>query len=222
MSILLFSGGLDSYIGWKYLKEPKTIYFALGHRYQKYELKAIKQTIPNTIIDSRLSMADQEHPDAFIPLRNDLLIRMASLYDNNIWLVVQKGELELADRSPAFFLDTALSLSRLHEKHVTVSSPFFDITKTQMVEWYLENNYSVDDLLQTRSCYSITKLPCGACTACFRRWVSLEYCDIHEPMETNILKWSGTQDYIKKFQAGKYENERTDETLVVLKKYGLI
>lgn len=219
--ILLYSG-LDSYLAWHYLGKPQTIYFKLGHRYQDQEIKCINDTIPGTIIEDCLKLGKWEHPDAFIPLRNDLLIRLASLYDDEIVLVVQKGELELEDRSPKFLNDIQESLSYLHKKPIKVWSPFMDMTKQQMVKWYVEQGLPVEDLLKTRSCYAPTEIPCGECPACFRRWVAFAYSGIEEPMANDITKWSGLQSYIDKLKNGKYEVTRTDETLEVLQRKGLI
>ncbi len=221
-SILLYSGGLDSYIGWEYLERPKTVYFALGHRYQNYEIDSIQKTIPETIIDKRLYLGDMEQPDAFIPLRNDILIRLASLYSKKIYLIVQKGELDLTDRSITFFKNIEESLSYLWDSYVVVHSPFFNMTKVQMVEWYVKKGLLVENLLATRSCYSSEDTPCGACSACFRRWVAFTLNGIQEKMKNNILEWEGVKTYIDKMKKGNYDQVRTEETFQALKITGIL
>jgi len=221
--ILLYSGGLDSYIAWEYLHRPKTIYFALGHRYQAHELSAIKKTIPDTIVDSTmLNFSNWEREDAFIPYRNAFLVLGAAMYGEPISLVVQKGELDLPDRSRQFLLKMTNLLTQLNDtKYTAVGSPFLTMTKTKMVAWYKKRGFQVSNLLVTRSCYSEGVHPCGACGACFRRWVAFVNNGIYEKMANDILLWKGTQDYIRKMKAGEYDQDRVDETLQALRIRGL-
>ena len=221
--ILLFSGGLDSYIGWHYLGRPKTLYVALGHRYVTHEIEAIRKTIPTTIIDDRLNLADWEEKDANIPLRNAFLIMIASHYDKDVVLVVQKGEMTIPDRSPKFFNEFGEWLTFLWGNTTcTISTPFFQMTKTQMVAWYIQDANLKEDLLSTRSCYSPGDLPCGACAACFRRWVAFINNGLTEEYENDITKYSGIKDYVDKMKRGQYDQQRTEETFYALRKVGII
>ena len=219
--ILLYSGGLDSFIAWEYLKRPKTIYFDLGHRYAKFEKSAIMRTIPGTLIDNSLHLGRWEKEDADIPMRNAFMIMLASMYDKEIVLVVQKGEMSIPDRSQMFFDSFAQWLNWMKgESGHYLTSPFFDMTKTQMVEWYVEQGFSIETLLKTRSCFSTNLLPCGACGACFRRWVALTNNDIHEGYTHTMLKWDQIPVYIEKMKAGKYDELRTKETFKALEGAG--
>ena len=220
--ILLFSGGLDSYIAWHYLGKPKTLYCNLGHRYAVHEIETIKKLIPATIIDDRLNLADQELRDANIPLRNAFLIMIASYYDPDVVLVVQKGEMNIPDRSPTFFNESAEWLSFLHDHTVTVSTPFHHMTKTQMVAWYILNGHDVKKLIATRSCYDAGDYPCGNCAACFRRWVAFTNNDLEEVYVSDVTQYSEIQTYIKKMKAGVYDRVRTVETFEPLRKAGVL
>lgn len=220
--ILLFSGGLDSYIGWHYLNKPKTLYCDLGHRYAAHELEMVGKLVPTTIIDSRLNLADWEAKDANIPLRNAFLIMIASKYDRDVVLVVQRGEMNIPDRSVHFFNQFGEWLTFLWEDKCTISTPFFHMTKTEMVEWYLNAGLPKDELLSTRSCYSPGDLPCGNCAACFRRWVAFTNNDLSEEYENDIKEFSGIPDYVNKMKLKKYDERRTEETFAALIKEGLI
>lgn len=218
--ILLFSGGLDSYIAWEFLHRPKTLYFDIGHRYAGNEIEVVRKLIPDTIIDSRLNLADWEEADANIPMRNAFFLMLATHYDKEIVLVVQKGEMDIPDRSPKFFREFGEWMSFLRGKMVLVSSPFFDMTKTQMVRWYLNHLYKRERLLETRSCYKPTDLPCGACSACFRRWVAFQNNSLSEEHEKDILLYDKIPEYVTKMQLGKYDVQRTSETFRALEKAG--
>ena len=226
--VLLYSGGLDSYIAWEWLKRPKTIYGAIGHRYQDYELHAISKTIPNTLVDHSLNLKCWEEPDANIPMRNALLLMTAAqqfkhLNPLDLVLVVQRGEMTIPDRTQGFFSSMGTLLTNLNERIIWVTSPFFHLTKTQMVEWYVQSGFPVDALLKTRSCFNGNRYkPCGACGACFRRWVAFTNNGIEEEHVNDITKWSGIQTYINKMRAGEYDELRAKETMIALKEHRLI
>jgi 7-cyano-7-deazaguanine synthase in queuosine biosynthesis len=219
--ILLFSGGLDSYIAWHYLGKPKTLYCDLGHRYASLEVDAVRRLIPTTIIDTRLNLADWEEKDAHIPLRNAFLIMIASHYDDQVSLVVQKGEMDLPDRSKWFFEKFEDILSDLRGQ-MQISSPFYAMTKTQMVQWYIHQGFSVRNLIATRSCFSPGVVPCGNCAACFRRWVAFTNNGFSEDYEQDITEYGGIQEYVTKMKAGQYDPVRTLETMEALKSVGVI
>jgi len=218
--ILLFSGGLDSYIAWHYLDKPKTLYCAINHRYQIQEHKAVIDLIPETIVDSRLYLGDWEEDDANIPMRNAFFFMIASHYADKICLVVQKGEMSIPDRSPKFFSSFGAWLSWMRDKPIKIFTPFDEMTKTQMVRWYLEQGLNVADLLRTRSCFGDTTSPCGACAACFRRWVAFKNNGFSEPYINDILAYDQIPVYIEKMKALKYDELRTEETFTALKDAG--
>jgi len=61
-------------------------------------------------------------------------------------------------------------------------------------------------------------LHCGACSACFRRWVAFACNGLwEEEYRNNILKWEGTETYIIKMANGEYDDQRVKETLLALR-----
>jgi 7-cyano-7-deazaguanine synthase in queuosine biosynthesis len=185
-------------------------------------LERVQQLIPSTIIDDRLNLADWEQRDANIPLRNAFLVMIASFYDNDVILVVQKGEMEIPDRSKWFYNTLPEVLTRLQDRVITLSSPFFTMTKTDMVKWYIQDGLDTDKLIATRSCFSPGDMPCGNCAACFRRWVAFTNNNLKEKYEQDITKYLGINDYIKKMKMGLYDPDRTKETFDALKKVGIL
>lgn len=218
--ILLFSGGLDSYIAWHYLRNPKTLYCAIGHRYQLQEIDAISTLIPNTIIDGRLNLHDWEEEDANIPMRNAFFFMIASHYDDEICLVVQKGEMSIPDRSSKFFASFGSWLSWMRDKPIKIFTPFDEMTKTQMVEWYIGQGLNVSELLLTRSCFANYTSACGACAACFRRWVAFTNNGFSEHYINDILEYDQIPVYIEKMNRLKYDELRTEETFNALRQAG--
>lgn len=232
--ILLFSGGLDSYIGWHYLGRPRTLYVDIGHRYSQIEREVIKELIVTTHIDERLRLGDWEDEDAHIPLRNAFFIMIASYYDPHIAIVCQKGEQDLPDRSPYFFgyMNSLLNHNwGSRNTKTTVTNPFEDMTKVQMVKWYLDKGLPKEELYKTWSCYKprdpehygafANDLPCGHCSACFRRWVAFVNNDMFdEEYRANILNWEGIVGYLKRMNDGEYDLQRVEETKNALIKVG--
>jgi len=175
VEILLYSGGMDSYIAWHFLSYPPTMFVRLGHRYEKMEFDAAYNTIPETFFTKRYPLGEFEQPDAYIPMRNLLLAMVAvGRGADKVWLVVQKDEMSIADRSEEFFDSVSKFLSFLVGRQVEVDTPFRSMDKTDMVRWYVENGKDVAELKRTIGCYNPTWGHCGDCPACFRRFVAFK------------------------------------------------
>jgi len=187
-----------------------------------HELEIVKKLIPDTIIDETLNLAQWEEKDANIPLRNAFLAMVASKYDDDVVLVVQQGEMYIPDRSIEFFNSGADWLEFLWGHRITLTTPFLQMTKTDMVKWYLDHGFDPRKLGVTRSCYSPGEKPCGNCSACFRRWVAFTNNNLVEEYEQPIKNFDGLQNYLDKLKRGVYDKKRTDETLLALKKEGII
>ena len=226
--VLLFSGGMDSLISYFYVGKPQLIYFCLNHRYEYREFDVIQrlERMLNTKVKfSRMfNLRKYEHPDAHIPLRNYYVAQgvLSEFPDvTKIYLACQKGEQSIPDRSPEFFKDITHILSKEAERPVEVINTFPDMTKVQMVKWYMENVGDVEILKASVGCYSAEDIHCGSCGACLRRSVAFAANNIPlDEMKNNIKKWTGITEYIDKMKAGKYDAERTEETLKVFKDWG--
>jgi 7-cyano-7-deazaguanine synthase in queuosine biosynthesis len=228
--ILCFTSGIDSLIAWFYLKKPKCIYFKLGHRYEEEELASVKKLAEKLKMDLLIKeipfLGEFEEPDANIPCRNALIMIAASLYADTVWLVVQKGETSIPDRSQEFFRDMNKMVMFLHGKEKkSIRSPFFEMTKQDMCEWFIKNVPKAEELLKmTFSCFNPIKgKGCGQCGACFRKFIALEYngIDTKDLFVNDIKKWEGIKEYAKKFKAGMYDKRRERQTVKVLKEQGL-
>jgi len=228
--VLMFSGGLDSLIAWFALGKPKAVHVHLGHRYGASEyftsMSLAKRLGMDLIIEKRLYLGDQESPDAYIPMRNLFLAMIGALYGDDIYLVFQKGEQSIPDRSPEFLDKASEMLSFLNERRIVVDSPFHNMTKSGMIRWYLDQGNEkcpVDVLYKSFSCFGSdsTKVPCGECAACFRRWVAFENNGLSLALRADIKEWAGIPGYIKRVKAGEYDLDRAREIEGVLRRHGL-
>tara|TARA_Y100000310_G_scaffold267782_1_gene279987 strand:- start:17976 stop:18695 length:720 start_codon:yes stop_codon:yes gene_type:complete len=233
--VLLFSGGVDSLIAYYYLNKPKCLYVNVGSRYSKKELINCLELVTKIneegddlkleINLEAISLGQWEEIDANLPLRNAFLIMTASYYGDKIWLILQKGETSIPDRTKEFCKDISNLLTLLHGKKIEVDSPFWNMTKNSMVKWFMKNVGKEKLLHHTFSCFKdngkYDLQPCGECNACFRKAIAFSHNNIEvDKWKNNIKKWKGIQTYIKKMKEGKYDEERTNETFEVLKKWG--
>ena len=172
-TILLYSGGVDSYVAWEACLRPETLYVNLGHKYWKKEVKAVIDTIPSTKIIDCKSIGKYEKDDAEIPARNLLLATLAAMEGaDRIILVVQKDEMSIPDRTKDFFLNTSVLLSRLMGREITLMTPFEFMDKTEMISWYVDQGLPMRPLLDTVGCYDAAEGHCGNCSACLRRYIA--------------------------------------------------
>lgn len=239
-NVLMFSGGLDSLIGYFYLtklngKEPLAVYSALGHKYMTKEVQAVYH-IKNhfayymqdyakfeLIPDTTLRLGHWEKEDAFIPMRNMFLAMVGALYGNRIFIVCQKGEQDLEDRDEEFFKQASDILSRLNNEDIRVMPLFHHMTKTDMVKWYLDNEYPVELLQASVSCYSKDRhvKQCGMCSSCFRRWVAMSLNGIEEEYSSNPWEWEGARQYLDRAHSDHYIKERNLDIIEALARKGI-
>jgi len=210
--ILLFSGGIDSYIAWEYLKRPQTLYLNLNHKYLSQEINSVLNLIPSTIIRS-LEIGIFEENDANIPMRNLYMTMYAvNMNYDKVWLIVQKDEMSIPDRNNEFFIKTSDLLSILNNRKIIVDTPFRELSKVEMVEWYVKNNFSIDKLKETWACYSpIDNKPCGNCGACFRRFISLSLNKIEEDYFKDIKYSDIAKTYLERANNNYYSNVRNSQ-----------
>ncbi|MBI1758172.1 MAG: 7-cyano-7-deazaguanine synthase [Actinobacteria bacterium] len=220
--VLLFSAGLDSFPAWHFLGRPPAVYFDLGHRYAAQERHAITALAEvcgiEVAISEELRLGRWEAPDAIIPMRNVHLAMLAVNRADVVWCVGVKGDATL-DKSPLAFEDMSSFISRLSGRPVRVDSPFWDMTKTQIISWYLDEGLPVEHLLLTFSCSRTDGDPthCGTCSSCLRRWISLANNGITAPFEAPPWQWSRVQDYyVPAMREGRYPAHRAEEFFTAL------
>ena len=183
-SVLLFSGGMDSLMINALLKPDILLNVSMNSTYDDRE----RETFPNLIsefeeliyLDRELDLARYERDDAIVPNRNAHLVLLASHYGETIWLGSVSGDRSF-DKDEIFYHHMETLLNHMwqaqhwtEERRFTVSSPFKDRTKTDLVEEYLEKGGQPQYLLDSYSCYEGEEQHCGQCKACFRKWVALE------------------------------------------------
>jgi len=231
--VLCFSGGIDSLIAWHYLDFPKPIYVKMFHRYQRKELGCIddlESIIPNLRVQIVTGPYLKKHEigdRAYISQRNFHLALMASHFGNKIYVAGIKGD-KVEDKTPEAFKVMSFAMTfvqKPEELKIKLESPFWKMTKTDIIKWFLDTypKAYVNKVLRTSiSCYDANTMgSCGRCPACFRKWTALEAAGIksYDWFEKDIRRWKGIKTYKEKMEKGQYDVKRTEETLEVLNKY---
>lgn len=224
--VLLFSAGLDSFPAWHYLGRPPTLYFNLGHRYARQERAAITELANRCGIDvtysDELNLAAWEAEDAIIPMRNAYFAMLAANRATTVWCVGVKGD-HTRDKSPEAFAQISQFVTALSGRPLRLDSPFWAMTKTDIIAWYLDQGLPVDDLLATYSCSRLdaAMTHCGACSSCLRRWISLVNNRVDAPFDAPPWQWEKVASYyVPAMQDGTYPDHRAAEFFSALKYAG--
>lgn len=192
-TVLLYSGGMDSWLIDKILKPDVKLYVNVNSRYAKAEV----EKLPKDVKVVNLDLSEWEREDAIIPLRNLYFVMVAANYGDNIVLGATAGD-RVLDKSHAFATKASLMLSYLYqEQHWTnkrdirVLLPFKDFTKTQLVEEYASQGGDLLEAWQNSfSCYNPTEngRECWHCKPCYRKFVAF-WMNGFIPSEAVIEKW---------------------------------
>ena len=171
--VLLYSGGMDSFIINKLWKPDVLLYFDYGISQNEEEIKHL----PSNVIIKKLNIGEYMQKDGIntIPLRNLIFASIAINYGEEIAIGGLKSDLHF-DKKPAFAEQcTALFNSVLEKerqpKTIKISIPFADYSKTDLVVEYLRQGYTLQELNENSwSCHTpVNHKPCGHCQACNAR-----------------------------------------------------
>lgn len=179
VKVLLYSGGMDSWLIDKLWKPDVKIFFDTGVDYDIVE----KQLLPKDVIIFPLPISQFELHDAkhTLPLRNMLFLEIASYYGNEICIGAVNGDKHY-DKQPKFLNDLQTILNSLYDevgvltgipKQVKIVAPYNTYTKYDLLNMYLKNGGDINKAWeQSFSCYTpINQKPCLNCRACFRKCV---------------------------------------------------
>lgn len=202
-TIILVSGGMDSFIAYHYEKNRNRdvlpLFIDYKGRYCTHEKKTAVNLFPDLRIDLSLHLKKWEKgPKAFIKNRNALFALIASNYGRRIVMGGLKDD-NVGDKTPKAFKAMEMLLNTINDDgEYEVLSPFWEMEKVQVLEWYLQSGLPREDILKTRSCYANKINPCNKCPACFRRFCALTYCNVlTEYFENDTL----VKDYLIRYKS---------------------
>lgn len=226
--VLMFSGGLDSYLALLTLLDngidPKLVYVEHGSKNNDEQLfeakKLAKRHGKELIIDRTLSLGQWEEENAFIPNRNGLLAFIGALYGDFIYFAIMDGEQTYEDCRQDTFMALSVALSKLSGRPVVVNSPFWELTKAEVIENLDPEHYPY--LKETYSCHNGTYKHCGYCSACFRRFVAFEVNGIEDEWIVDPWTTGLAEDYYEKAMSDYYGGKRDGEILRALEGRGYV
>jgi 7-cyano-7-deazaguanine synthase len=208
--ILLCGGGIDSFVAWHYLGKPQALYFDLGDRNRDQEYRALDTLARRhgirLVVSRELDLGAWELQDGVIPMRQLHLATLACHRADTVWCVALKGNYGADKSSPAFERLSKL-ISEVAGRDIRIDSPFRDMTKTEVVRWYVDQSLPVDALTSTHSCMTPrgASLHCGRCAGCVCRWVALANNGIEAKFAESPWLWEQVRE-IDSRQDGQLES----------------
>lgn len=230
--VILYSGGMDSFILAHLFPEAQLLYVDVGSKYSAKELIYLQRPDSRDVtVDTSISLGSWERADAIIPGRNAFLALVASQYGDDIMLGATAGD-QSRDKDDKWAAMMGQLLAYMYSgKHfqpprdMRVLLPIKDMTKAELVARYLQRGGKHRALLNTVSCYSPHHFQCGRCKSCLRKWVALEANNI---VSANI--WASDPRDPKNWEEiiprltgpGWRTPQEDDETRGVLRSHGLL
>lgn len=235
--VILFSGGLDSYLAhrWAQLKElpHDLLRVNMGQPYNEKEEQAIIDlgiTDVKNIILPVCSKDFNNIPDNLnieIPGRNMFLSTIAMMMGyKEIWMVSLKGEMSYRakDKNQTFLhLMSGVGSFVFQDSQgdISVLSPFAHLSKLELVKKAITWGVTKDEMLKTSSCLSPVKVRdswtnCGNCKVCIRRAGIFRQCGFDEEYAEEPFTSIVGKEEIKKCRQGYYDKCRADEILGAL------
>jgi 7-cyano-7-deazaguanine synthase in queuosine biosynthesis len=186
--VLLYSGGMDSYIISKIDNFDTLLYIDTKSKYSKIEIDFLKkQNLKNLEIDTRLDLSDVEMQSALVPLRNLFFVSIGTYYGDEIVLGATAGDRSF-DKDITFAEKSSDILSYIYSKswwsegrNIRVNLKYKDWTKKDLIEEYIKQGYDVQDLInKSFSCYFPDNgKECMKCKPDIRKYTFLsKYIDI--------------------------------------------
>lgn len=199
-TVLLYSGGLDSYALAALLRPTILLTVDTGTGYGDVEQARLR--VPSGLGDRlrRLPMRDLarfERPgDLILPGRNATLVLAAANYGDTIYLGATAGD-RVCDKDEGFRTRMNALLAHLYQpqwwlpegRQVELQLPVKHLTKRQIVAEYLAAGLDGAALARgSFSCYHPARATeCGKCKPCTRKWVALVVNGIRPALDCSAI-----------------------------------
>lgn len=186
-TVLLYSGGLDSYCLAHLYRPDVLLMVDTGSSYDQAE-RAMSQPPPG--LEDRVHYVKfsdlgqfERAEDLILPARNAHLVLLAANYADTIYLGATAGD-RVKDKDQGFADQMNELLAHLYQpqwwlkpgRRVRVELPIKNHTKSELVAEYLKSGGEPAALVRrTYSCYypGYDHEPCGYCKPCVRRYAAL-------------------------------------------------
>lgn len=228
--VILYSGGLDSYILGHIHDDAFKLYVDTGSRYADKEMAHLPADVH--IHPDRVSLRGIEREDAIVPSRNAYLALIAANYGDDIMLGATEGDLS-TDKDEEWAKRMTALLQYMYSGHhfkdrgwlsIRVTLPIKRLTKSELVAWFLQNYPGkAKQLAGVVSCYDAHALHCGQCKACIRKWAALAHNGVEfDDWEQDPGQAPAWNEVVEKLQRGEVWRSAVEDryTREVLRKHG--
>lgn len=226
--ILLYSGGMDSYLIDKLWKPDRRIYVDMHTRYSQQEIDCIKKR-RNDVEFIDFPLGQWEREDKIIPLRNlylpMVICNITGNEDVDICLGATNSD-RVLDKSQEYVEKATDLLNYLYQpqwwipngKKVRVNIDFKKYTKEDLLKMYMEQGGDLDKAYnESFSCYEPDEEGnvCHRCKPCFRKFVAFASVGYKFPEEVlrKTIPYIG-KEIIPQIESGKY-GRPTEEPYIV-------
>lgn len=177
--VLLYSGGMDSYIISRLWKPDVRVY--IDYHTPQTAIERSKLPDDVIIVDLPLDRFMSRDGKNVIPLRNLIFSAIAVNFGDVVALGGVADDIHF-DSADEFVNDETRLFNKFFEhedgRQVKIIVPYKHYTKEQLLELYISHGYSLDDLInESWSCYNPTDdgNECGCCSACIRKQSAINY-----------------------------------------------
>lgn len=219
--VLLYSGGLDSWLIDKIWKPDVKLYVDMNTRYSKQEINKL----PEDVIIEKLDLGKWERPDAIIPLRNLYLVMIALQYGDIVCLGATAGD-RVLDKSYEFAEKTTDLMRYLYspqwwnpeQRDIKIDLAFKDKTKQDLLQMYIDQGGNLETAWRDSfSCYNPDEEGnvCKSCKPCFRKFCAFaEFGFVDESWLPVVIPYIG-REIIPQIENGTYGRGEKEEQLIL-------
>lgn len=241
--LILYSGGLDSFIMYHYAKyhypfaDIKCVYYKHGCQSEKSELANLPQFVEvktmEWLSDSNTAMSKKTDPFAgniYIPGRNLAFVTLGACQylPDEIWLGVLSDENNYGatDKNIYFQQETEKLLNYVlspFKSNIKLRFPFVENrwNKLTAIQWALEIGIEKSLLIQQISCWHHDGINCGQCKQCFKRELNFKLLGISDVYKIDPIKSdygkSMIKMYVEKYKSNDYNQDEANVYDLIIK-----
>ena len=177
--VLLYSGGMDSYIISKLWNPDVRLYIDYGTNQTKIERSRLPDDV--IVVDLPLSQFMSDDGKNVIKLRNLIFAAIAVNFGDIVALGGVADDVHFDSSEEFVNAETELFNKFFRTEglnDVKIVVPYKNYTKEELLDLYVSSGYSLDELIENSwSCYNPTDAgtECGECIACKRKISAIEY-----------------------------------------------
>lgn len=187
--VLLYSGGMDSWLIDKIWKPDVRLFVDMGTASSRAERMRLPESVK--IVEFQSLGQFERQSDFILPLRNLYLLAIASMYGNEICLGANATDANL-DKTPEFAQRASELLTYMYgpqkwtdARNIRVDVSFRAYTKGDLLRLYLEGGGDWETAYrETFSCFTPNDgRECHCCRACFLKMAAFFDAGIYLPAE---------------------------------------